>query len=115
MTSSNKQEEVIQHPLVGKLVRGKKLYTFVVKDDKLSVVLGDSPVNHVVSRGKNLLHCASFIVLRVEELHETTLFKSNFPNAFMLKVLTVPEGVVGWIECCDPAWLEEITEEDEET
>ncbi len=107
MITSNKQEEAIQHPLVGKLFKGK--HSFFVKDNKLSVVSNDSVVS--VSMGKPLLHCASFVVLEVAELHETTLFKSTFPNAFMLKVLTVPEGVVGWIDCCDPVWLEEIKEE----
>lgn len=105
MMTSGKQEEAIQHPLVGKLFKGK--YSFGVSDSKLLV----NNKGKVINKGIFLFRCDSFFVLEVAELHETTLFKLSFPNAFMLKVLTVPEGVVGWIDCCDPAWLEEIKEE----
>lgn len=100
-----KAEDNNQHFLVGKLVTGQ--YSYSVTDKKPP----KSP--HGFSSGNCLLKCNSFVVLKVEEVPNGTLFKVNFPNALTLKVLTVPEGVTGWVDCYDPAWLTEITEEEE--
>lgn len=69
--------------------------------------------SHVPFETSFLLFSSCFVVLKVEEVPNETAFKVNFPNALTLKVLTVPEEVVGWVDCYDPAWLTEITEEEE--
>lgn len=96
--------EATRHSLIGKLVRAN-FFSFPVNKHKLVIS------SHVPFETSFLLFSSCFVVLEVEEIPEGAPRKSTHPGAFMLKVLTVPEGIIGWLYCCDPAWLVEITEE----